>query len=389
MKTIVAESPEDAVKAAEEIGYPVVLKLFSETITHKTDVGGVKLNLRNPQAVTDAFVGIKESVTEKVGAEHFQGVTVQKMVRVEGYELILGSSIDAQFGPVLLFGTGGQLVEVFKDSALALPPLNTTLARRMMEHTKIFKALKGVRGRKPCDLEALDHLLVRFSQLVAEQKWIKEIDINPLMASSDGFLALDARVVVFDKDTPAESLPKLAIRPYPIKYVKPWQMKDGMNVTIRPIRPEDEPLLIRFHENLSETTVYRRYLHVIKFSQRVAHERLTRICFNDYDREIALVADYRHALTGEHHILAVARLSKMHGGNDAEFAMVVADEYQCSGLGTEMLQRLIQVARDEKLDKIVATILPDNLPMQRVCTKIGFEITQPEGEDAVMATLQL
>ncbi len=192
-----------------------MLKLYSLTITHKTDVGGVQLNLRDADAVKAAFQSIKQSVTEKVGAEHFQGVTVQPMAKLDGYELIIGSSLDSQFGPVMLFGTGGQLVEVFKDRALALPPLNSTLARRMMEQTKIFKALKGVRGRKPVDLTALENLLVRFSQLVVEQPWIKEIDINPLLASPERLLALDARVVVHGPEMTEDELPKPAIRPYP------------------------------------------------------------------------------------------------------------------------------------------------------------------------------
>ena len=205
--------------AAEEIGFPVVLKLYSQTITHKTDVGGVQLNLGDAAGGATAFRAIKQSVTEKAGAEHFQGVTVQPMVKLDGYELIVGSSLDPQFGPVLLFGTGGQLVEVFKDRALALPPLNTTLARRMMEQTKIFKALKGVRGRKPVDLPALEDLLVRFSQLVVEQRWIKEIDINPLLASPERLLALDARVVLHGPEVTEEHLPEAAIRPYPIHLV--------------------------------------------------------------------------------------------------------------------------------------------------------------------------
>ena len=167
-----------------------------------------------------AFQTIKQAVTEKVGAEHFQGVTVQPMAKLDGYELIIGSSLDPQFGPVILFGTGGQLVEVFKDRALALPPLNSTLARRMMEQTKILKALKGVRGRKPVDLAALAELLVRFSQLVVEQPWIKEIDINPLLASPERLLALDARVVVHGPEISEDKLPTSAIRPYPIHLVE-------------------------------------------------------------------------------------------------------------------------------------------------------------------------
>ncbi len=197
VETRIARNEEEAVKAADAIGYPVVLKLHSETITHKTDVGGVQLNLKDSKAVQAAYNAIAESVRTKVGAEHFLGVTVQPMAKIDGYELILGSSIDPQFGPVLLFGLGGQLVEVFKDHALGIPPLTTTLARRMMEQTRIYTALKGVRGRKPVDLAALERLLVRFGQLIVEQRWIKELDINPLMASPEQLLALDARVVVY------------------------------------------------------------------------------------------------------------------------------------------------------------------------------------------------
>ena len=243
--TRIAINEQEALQAAEEIGYPIVLKLYSLTITHKTDVGGVQLNLRDAAAVKSAFQAIKQSVTEKAGAEHFQGVTVQPMIKLDGYELIVGSSLDAQFGPVILFGTGGQLVEVFKDRALALPPLNSTLALRMMEQTSILTALKGVRGRKPVDLAALEDLLVRFSQLVVEQPWIKEIDINPLLASPERLVALDARVVVHGLDMAEDKLPTTAIRPYPIHLVRPWRMKDGKEVVIRPIRPEDEPMMIR------------------------------------------------------------------------------------------------------------------------------------------------
>ena len=223
-----------------------------------------------------------------------------------GCELILGSSLDPQFGPVLLFGAGGQLVEVFKDRALALPPLNATLARRLMEQTRIFAALKGVRGRSPVDLAALDQLLVRFSQLVAEQRWIKEIDINPLVASPSGVIALDARMVLHSAEVSENELPPLAIRPYPAQYVTHCKLRDGTPVTLRPIRPEDEPLMIEFHKTLSEQSVRFRYFSLLKLDARIAHERLTRICFNDYDREIALVVDYKNPQTGRHEILGVA-----------------------------------------------------------------------------------
>ena len=208
VETRVAASEDEAVRLASEVGFPVVLKVFSETITHKTDVGGVKLNLRDETAVRCAYLAIQSSVTEKVGADQFSGVTVQPMVKLDGYELILGSSVDPQFGPVILFGSGGQLVEVYRDRALALPPLNTTLAQRMMEQTRIFTALKGVRGRKPVNMAALEQLLVRFSQLVLEQPWIAEIDINPLLASPEHLLALDARIVLHGPATTLDSVAK-------------------------------------------------------------------------------------------------------------------------------------------------------------------------------------
>ncbi|MDJ0692181.1 MAG: bifunctional acetate--CoA ligase family protein/GNAT family N-acetyltransferase [Xenococcaceae cyanobacterium MO_188.B32] len=381
--TQIATSRERAVEIARKIGYPVVLKLHSETITHKTDVGGVHLNLNNEDAVSNAYNSIQNTVEEN----HFLGVTVQPMVKLDGYELIIGSSIDEQFGPVLLFGTGGQLVEIFKDRALALPPLNTTLARRMMEQTRIYEALKGVRGRKTVDLTALARLMVRFSQLVVEQPEIKEIDINPLLVSSDRLLALDARVVLHNPEATERNLPQVAIRPYPTQYIKPWTLNDGKQITIRPIRPEDEPLIVNFHQDLSEESVYFRYFHMIKLQTRVAHERLTRICFIDYEREMALVADYLAPDTQEREILGVGRLSKIYGTNEAEFGMLVSDRHQGLGLGTELLHSLIDVGRQEQLSCITAEILPENHSMQHLCSKLGFEFQR--NMDVVRAYFEL
>ncbi|MCI0394270.1 MAG: bifunctional acetate--CoA ligase family protein/GNAT family N-acetyltransferase [Chloroflexi bacterium] len=375
VETRLAASADEAVAAAGALGYPVVLKLNSETITHKTDVGGVRLNLAGADEVRAAYQAIQSAVAEEAGAEHFQGVAVQPMVRLgDAYELIVGSSPDAQFGPVLLFGAGGLLVEVFKDRALALPPLNTTLARRMMERTKIYQALLGVRGRDPVDLAALEKLLVQFSFLVAEQRWIKEIDINPLLASSDQLIALDARVVLHDPATNEDDLPRLAIRPYPSRYIQPWTMKDGVQVNIRPIRPEDEPLMVKFHEGLSEQSVYLRYFHALKLSQRVAHERLTRICFIDYDREMVLVTVRRDA-EGNREIIGVGRLSKVYGTDEAEFAILISDAYQGQGLGSELLRRLVQIARAEgTIGRIVAYMLPENRGMKKVSENQGFHV---------------
>jgi acetyltransferase len=389
VETRTAQSADDAVHVADALGYPVVLKLLSQTITHKTDVGGVALNLADAAAVRRAYREIAASVAARAGAEHVLGVSVQPMIAYHGYELILGSSIDPQFGPVLLFGSGGQLVEVFHDRALALPPLNSTLARRMMEQTRIYTALKGVRGRQPVDLAALEQLLVCFSHLVVEQPWIKEIDINPLLASPEGLVALDARIVVHGRAVQADDLPQPAIRPYPAQYVTPWVLKDGTHVTLRPIRAEDEPLMVTFHRKLSADSVYARYFHLMKLDERVAHDRLTRICFIDYDRELALVAERQDPRTSEREILGVGRLSKLHGLPEAEFAVVVADPVQGKGLGTALLRRLIQIARNEKLQCIRAEILPQNRRMQSLCRKLGFQLRFALDDDVVRAQLVL
>ncbi|MGB9672850.1 MAG: bifunctional acetate--CoA ligase family protein/GNAT family N-acetyltransferase [Anaerolineales bacterium] len=380
VQTKIAKNEDEAVEQAKEIGYPVVLKLHSETITHKTDVGGVQLNLETEEQVRNAFNAIRNSLFAKVGEKdangkpHFLGVTVQPMIKQDGYEIILGSSVDPQFGPVLLFGLGGQLVEVFKDRALGLPPLNATLARRMMEQTKIYKALKGVRGRKSVDLEALEQILVRFSHLVSDNQWIKEIDINPLMVSPDRIIALDARVVLHDPYLTEEELPKLAIRPYPTKYVTTWTDKNKCTYTIRPTLPEDEPLLVQFHENLSDRTVYLRFLHPMLLSQRVAHERLARICHGDYDREITLVVEQEDCDTGERRIIGAARLSKMHSLNEARFSILISDLYQGKGLGKELLKQILRVAKEEKLKRIEAIITPDNEAMKHLFTTLGFNL---------------
>jgi acetyltransferase len=382
VETRLATSADDAARAAAEIGFPVAVKLHSETITHKTDVGGVRLGLGDETAVRRAVAEIEAAVEARAGRGHFQGVTVQPMVRIEGYELIVGSAVDAQFGPVLLFGAGGQLVEVFRDRALGLPPLTTTLARRMMERTRIFTALGGVRGRRPVDVARLEQFLVRLSYLVVEHPRIAELDINPLLASPDALIALDARVVLHPPDMPADALPRPAIRPYPVEYVAPWQTKDGQRLTIRPIRPDDEPLLARFHATLSERSVYFRYLRPIGLGQRVAHERLSRICFTDYDREMVLVAE-REAPGGEREVLAVGRLSKLHWRDEAEFALLVSDAFQKRGLGTELLRRLLAIGQNEKLSRIVGYISAENGDMLRVARAAGFQ-TRRSPEDLTL-----
>jgi acetyltransferase len=235
-----------------------------------------------------------------------------------------------------------------------------------------------VRGRKPVNLSALEQLVVRFSHLAAEQRWIQEIEVNPLLVSAERMLALDARVVLYPAGTREEDLPKTAIRPYPVQYVKPWQ-----EFLIRPVRPEDEPRMVRFHGTLSDRSVYLRYFHLMNFDQRVAHERLARICFVDYDREMVLVAEQ------EDEILAVGRLTRARQGNEAELAVLISDAMQGHGLGTELFRRLIEIARAEGLERVTAEILPENDHMVKICRMLGFGLRYSIDEHVVKADLPL
>jgi acetyltransferase len=385
--TEIAQTEDDAVQAADAMGYPVVAKLLSRTITHKTDVGGVILNLRTAESVREAFAKIRDSVAEKVGAEHFEGVTIQPMINWSGYELIVGSSPDPQFGPVLLFGMGGQLVEVFKDRALALPPLNTTLARQLIRETTISHALKGVRGRKPIDKDALSSLLVRFSELVAEQPRIAEIDINPLLASPERIIALDARVVLHPAEIADADLPRFAIRPYPHEYENEGCTDDGVRMLIRPVRPEDEPTLARFHAGLSTQTVVARYGIDRPLAERTSHDRLTRICFADYDRQFAIVAEVLKDDAAAPEFAAIARVSRIHASDDRHLTMTVADAWQRRGVGACLVRAAITVAKGEGVANLVSELSPRNARMRELLEAEGFTFEEREG--VVVATLPI
>ena len=377
VETRSATNEDEAVEAAAAIGFPVALKLYSRTITRKAEIGGVRLNLADAHAVRDAFRGIAATVSQIEGAGGMLGVTIQPMVRLGAFELVVGSWVDPRFGPVVFFGAGGPLGEVYRDQSLGLPPLTSTLARRLMERTRIFAALSGGHGRSANDLDALEQFLVQFSRVVVERPRIEAVEIAPVFATPDGVVALDARVTLHPATTPDGALPRPAIRPYPTQYVSSWTAKDGGPVVIRPIRAEDEPLLVKFHETLSERSVALRYFQAIKLSRRVAHDRLTRICFNDYDREIALVVDRKEPWTDVHEILGVGRLSKIPGTDEAEFALLINDHHQGRGFGTELLRRLLAIARAEKVARVTAEILADNHEMRRVCEKLGFRLEPP------------
>jgi acetyltransferase len=259
----------------------------------------------------------------------------------------------------------------------------------MVEKTRIHRALAGVRGRKPVDLAALAELMVRFSQLVVEQRRIREIDVNPLLASPERLLALDARILLHDPETKDADLPRPAIRPYPFAYDRTWTAKDGTGFRIRPLRPEDEPRVARFHQTLSERTVYLRYLQEMKLSSRIAADRLRRVCFNDYDREIALVAEGTDPGPGEAPIVAIGRLTKLRWTNEARLGLMVTDLFQGQGLGSEVLRRLVDTARSEGIERIVLEVSRENLPIHRMLERLGFQFIEKADSPLLHAELDL
>lgn len=374
VETWVALNSSEAVEAASSIGYPTVLKLHSETITHKTEVGGVLLNLNNAKEVAEGFEKIKNSVTKKAGAEHFQGVTVQKMVNLEGYEIIMGSTVDPQFGPVALFGTGGQLVEVYKDRAMGLPPLNASQAKHLISQTKIYEALKGVRGRAAVDFSKLEKILISFSELIISHPNLLECDINPLIVSSEEMIALDARIILSKNPVTGP-----VIRPYPLEYISNWN-----DITIRPVRPEDEPLFEAFHRSLSKKTVRARYFEEMTLEERTNHERMIRICHADYSKEILLCAFKNDKIIG------LIRLSKTCRSNLGVLKIIVIDSMQKKGLGTKLLSQAIQVAGSEGLKILEVHILKDNETMKKILSREGFTFSEiSKSSEIIKASLSL
>jgi acetyltransferase len=372
------------VQAAAQVGFPVAVKLLSTTLTHKSDVGGVVLNVADEAAVCAAFDAIRGQVSKKVGPSAFEGVTVQAMIKEAGIELIVGSSVDRQFGPVILFGAGGVLAEVMKDTALGLPPLNRTLARRLMERTQVYRALVGARGRAPVDLGALETLLVRFSQLLCDFPEIQEVDLNPLLATPQRLLALDARVLLAPAGRAPEDRPRLAIRPYPNQYTAPFTMRDGTTVTVRALRPEDEPLIIGLHGRTSEHTIRMRFFSLVKTLSR---DSLIRLCQLDYDREMALAAVLR--VGDEARIVGVARYYLHPATGAAEFALVVEDAHQRQGLGRHLLGRLIDVARERGVRTLFGLVLRENRPMLALTAALGFGAPETVEDDVVKVSMEL
>lgn len=369
-----ANSPQEASAAAEKMGFPVVIKLNSTTITHKTDVGGVVLNLHTSYAVEKAYNDMKESVSRLASPEGFEGVTVQPMISLKGYEIILGSSLDPQLGPVLLFGTGGALVEVFQDSAVALPPLNPNLARKMLQETKLYKALLGVRGMGSVDMDQLIQIMVRFSVLILDLPEIAECDINPLIASEDSIMSLDARVLLHDPSVDAVDLPQPSIRPYPHQYVCSYDLDDGSKAKLRPILPEDEGLMRHFYARASwpdgcdPASMPNEEEHPTCTLDR---QHLIRTCFVDFDRSIVLVAEVDKAIMG------AGRISREEMSDDFTFSLQVLPECRKKGLGSKILKRLIELSRMEGAACIKADVFCENKRALRFLEGHGFQLGVP------------
>ncbi len=370
-RTIVASSPPAAAEAARSIGFPVVVKIYSPDISHKSDVDGVREYLRSEQEVTAAFEEITSRARRLKPEARISGVTVQSHVKKSEIELIVGSKRDPQFGPLILFGMGGVLTEVLKDSAVDLPPLNLLLARRLMERTRVYRLLQGYRNIPAANVDLVAEFLVRISQLVSDFPEIVELDLNPVVINDGCPVAVDARIAIEPSEVVAPR--HLIISPYPNQYESNWLLKDGTPVLIRPVKPEDEPLVADLLHNCSEQTIYFRYFGVNK---NWPHESLIRFTQNDYDREIGIAAI--GLPPGPSVMMGVGRLVMTPERDSAEFAVIVADRWQGAGLGMKLVEQVIEIAKENGVRTLSGDVLAENRPMLGLVKKMGFKILSPE-----------
>jgi acetyltransferase len=379
VKTKAALNVEQALAIAKEMGYPVVLKILSPQIVHKTDVGGVALDINNEAELREAYERVMDQARQYRPDAEILGVTVQQMIKKHGYEVIIGAKTDPLFGPVILFGMGGVGVELFKDFSLGLPPLNQTLVRRIMEETKVYQLLKGYRNVPAANIKLLEEIMVLFSQMIVDFPQLKEVDINPLFISESEAFVFDARIVV-DKDKVFKKLEPhqhLVIAPYPKKYETVWKLRDGRDVLLRPIKPEDEPLWLEMFQSFSEESIRYRFFQIIKDTP---HETRVRYCNIDYDREIAIVAEMTE--NGRRKILGVVRVGIEPDGKTGEIAFIVADPWQGLGLGTKLVDYAIEICKDMNIEGLYAIMLPDNYRAVNLMKKMGFDITYLEDSTA-------
>ncbi len=375
---VFAKSEDDASKAAKKIGYPVVMKIQSPNISHKSDVGGVALNLGTEDMVRATYRTMLSSISKKVPDAKLEGVTIQTMIESkDSVELIFGIKKDPVFGTTLLVGMGGTEAELFKDTTLGFPPLNERLARRMLESLTIYPLLKGYRGSSPKNIDKIVEIMIRMSYLAADYPEIEELDINPIIVTPKDAIALDARIVI-DQELLEQDLPEfshLLLHPYPEKYVKKTKLGDGTDVTLRPIKPEDEPMWLELLGSCSKESIYSRFRYNFHYD---SHEVATQFCFIDYAREIAIVAEINK--NGKKKLIGVGRLIADPDHETVEYAILITDEWQKKELGTLLTEYCIKIAHNWNLKQIVAQTTNDNKPMINIFKKLGFKVRfNPDG----------
>ncbi|MDO8988983.1 MAG: bifunctional acetate--CoA ligase family protein/GNAT family N-acetyltransferase [Sideroxyarcus sp.] len=378
--TMVAHSPSEALLIAQQLGFPVAMKINSHDISHKSDAGGVVLNLNTSHAVLTAYQHIIDTVRLNVPDARIDGISIQPMiVKPNGRELMVGVTNDPVFGPVITFGAGGTTVEVVGDRAVALPPLNRFLVKDLIQGTHISKMLGKFRNLPPANVEALEDILLRVSEMVCELPLLQEMDINPLILDESGALAVDARVVVEFRQPSADRYAHMAIYPYPTQLVCKWQLTDGTDITIRPMRPEDAMLVKQFVHDLSEESKYFRYMNSV---QELTEEMLARLTQLDYSREMALLAVVEEL--GKETGLGVSRYAINPDGKTCEFALVIADNIAGKGLGQKLMVALMDAARSNGLSVIEGEVLNNNHKMLKLMNRLGFTLKSSEDDPSVM-----
>jgi acetyltransferase len=368
-KTLLAKTKKQAVNAARSIGYPVVMKIHSKDITHKSDCGGVVLNLGCDSEVEHAYDTMMEQIKKAVPDAAIGGVSIQQMIDPKNPEFILGSKKDPIFGSVILFGLGGIYTELFKDRAIGIPPLNQVLAHQIVRQTRAYQLLKGFRNLVAPEMKKVEETMIHFSHLIEDFPEIKEVDLNPLKATKDGLIAVDARIILDDYP---KKHPHLIISKYPSHYQKTITSKDGRKILLRPIKPEDEYLWLDMFKSFSQQSVRFRFFRLIKEAD---HAMRVRYCNIDYDREIGIVAEIEEE--GQKRFLGVTRIILPPGEQDeAEFALIVTDKWQRRGLGSEFLDFTIEIAKKKGVKRLVGEVLKDNKPMINLCKEKNFDITR-------------
>jgi len=380
-QAVMAHNPQEALVAAESLGFPVAMKISAPMLTHKSDIGGVRLNIGNAQAVRSVFNEMMESARAAAPEATIEGITVEPMVDSRaGRELMLGVIRDPVFGPVISFGAGGTAVEIHRDRAVELPPLNAYMAQRLIERTRVSRLLGPFRNLPAVDLEALERALLRVSEMVCELPEIREMDINPLIADEKGTIAVDARIGVDHPPTTPDRYAHMAIHPYPVHLVEDVQLADGTNIRVRPIRPEDAVIEQSFVRNLSEQSKYMRFMQAL---QELTPEMLVRFTQIDYDREMAFIAVTQEE--GKETEIGVARYTIQPDGDSCEFAIVVADAWHHKGIGSHLMDALMRAARAKGVRVMEGEVLAQNQAMLHMVERLGFQARKSHYDDDVVS----